>query len=274
MIDMKMRLPRRHANYTYSFSHPPHVLDRILAHDVQAYGAVRPVAVHLHMHDHGVGARWEHRRGGGAGAGAGAGAAAGAGAGAGGSRSRAGTFVDNFGHIPLGSYGGYGVAESWWPLQGEGANRSAVNSWPWKGGGGGGGGAAGAAGAAGAVGAGSMRGGGLGGNGSGVDGGERRPFRFVAPAPDGGGAALRIVKGDTLTAHCTYDTLHPTLYSPAPPPGKRYTTPYVAYGIELGEEMCGFLMLFCPHDSSKRFEWGTLVGDDPNTDIIRPPFGQ
>jgi len=36
----------------------------------------------------------------------------------------------------------------------------------------------------------------------------------------------------------------------------------VRYGLGHGDEMCGFLMMYVPHDSSRRYDEGSLMAFD------------
>ena len=87
------------------------------------------------------------------------------------------------------------------------------------------------------------------------DGGEplpraslRKP-RFV-PGNDGPGATY-LQPGDMITVNCVFDTKDATSFG-SPPATKP---------ISGDAEMCGPLLLFYPHDPTKRFKQGSYIGD-------------
>jgi hypothetical protein len=61
-IDGDMKLPPGKARYKHTITTSAGKLDQVLEKDLQKYGEVHPVAVHLHMHNHGRAAWIDHIR--------------------------------------------------------------------------------------------------------------------------------------------------------------------------------------------------------------------
>jgi len=181
MMNMNMKLPPGKARYDYVMTTNEGSVEKMLQHDLNKFGYVKPVAVHLHMHDHGRGAYWEHRR--------------------------QGKKIGTYGQIA--PYKGYGTDESFFMVD---------------------------------------------------------PAQTKATAQEQKEGHLHwsyannaFKKGDNLRMHCVFDTRC------------KYATPLndrnceraskpIEYGLSHGDEMCGFLMMYYPHDPTVRMKNGMLLG--------------
>jgi len=92
-----------------------------------------------------------------------------------------------------------------------------------------------------------------------VDAQDSRRGKFSQFKP-GKGEALK--SGDTVQVNCVYDTRckYATAKNGAMQNGNCRKTPErIQYGLSHGNEMCGFLMMYYPHDPAHFFPQGSLV---------------
>merc|ERR1712224_202853 len=92
-----------------------------------------------------------------------------------------------------------------------------------------------------------------------VDAQDSRRGKFSQFKP-GKGEALK--SGDTVQVNCVYDRRckYATAKNGAMQNGNCRKTPErIQYGLSHGNEMCGFLMMYYPHDPAHFFPQGSLV---------------
>jgi len=80
---------------------------------------------------------------------------------------------------------------------------------------------------------------------------------------------LALRKGDVLRMHCVYDTRCKFGADVGNADCEKATEPIV-YGLSHGQEMCGFLMMYYPHDPARRMRYGMLLGGDMS-DLYHTP---
>ena len=110
------------------------------------------------------------------------------------------------------------------------------------------------------------------GGAEGMQQGSERGKRAATAAEEEEEAVRYLHEGDGLEPHCVYDTLHPTPWTAVRRSGRRgagaaagqevEVEEPVRYGLGHGAEMCGFLMMYLPHDSSRRYDAGSLIAFD------------
>lgn len=183
LMDGYMKLPAGKKNLKFSSTTAVGQLDKILHHDLDRFGQVHPVAVHLHMHDHGRKAWWGHYR--------------------------AGKKVGEYGRID--SYKGFGVDQSFFTVPDRDLHERGNIQQAKKGG-----------------------------------------FKW-------GRSGGSIQKGDQMSVNCVFDTTC-KYATPIGDPKCERATRSIPYGLSHGQEMCGFLMVYYPHDPDVRYRKGMILG--------------
>jgi len=75
------------------------------------------------------------------------------------------------------------------------------------------------------------------------------------------GENTELKEGDSLRMHCVFDT-RCKYATPLHDPNCEKASAPIDYGLSHGKEMCGFLMMYYPHDPSVRMANGMLLGDN------------